>query len=870
MSGSEPGEMAPESSQVVVMPKFNMHVYTSTLTTKELKEAIMEYCIPTHLHPRLPPPELTMDKLPPKYIRIYMEQLEQGGLRIPFSTFFLTVIKHFGEHVSQLVPMGVIRVILFEIHYQSLNINATVSLFRCTMDDFLKLPVWNRTFVSKGDLILDDQRPPLCTTSPLEVGKLILEKNPTQRSVEKSNSKIVAAREKKDQQNLVKAQAKRAGERGSIAPRKKRARRNQELISSGSEGTISVTPPYQASPKPIDKTNTSVPKDTTGSAAIGHQTANPSGHVEHDDTQENVVFSNAYSIHSGYEEGNDEDFVAHRFVSSWGLCNNLRICSFRAYKELVSHLATPAEYEFLSGLSNIEVVRRAYQSLDRGVLSLGGDPGKWWVIEEACFVRECSFRVENIKKLEEVIEPKSQRLVDAEGRIQVLENEKTILHTTVEYRKSLAVPIGLCFTAGWLGVLSPGKKQEEIAAMLSETSDLDIEGSKVWKDRQHELFTKQYPYVQKVVDSYCLPVDALMNISPTVPVPTNNQVGTSAQNIDGGLTNPNIEYAHLAKALMSRLSYVFLFFVVMNNGDLVRQCSVMNDVMQFVLTLVCVRYFMSLITCLFVQTSDYRTLVTLRPLVYLIQVGMPISAEMTASLPYVKLKGVSPLLVFSMVCMSGPSGRGPRISRPHWQYGYEDMMDVKCVFRSLGTGACFWHESHFSISSLASDDYVYHFILVYVLNEQVGLAGDLGSTNDVLIPLEIQEDYRSRFNENAKFELGDEFLKILRDNAFNGKNGEDVVNHTRKVLAVLELIKTPNVDPNQLRLHVFPLSLTGDTRKWWINEEKNALWDLWIKGGGDEVLIDDVVSSDDEWKESDYANHLNHNSDPFFKPFFDA
>ncbi|GKC35064.1 hypothetical protein Tco_1047448 [Tanacetum coccineum] len=93
---------------------------------------------------------------------------------------------------------------------------------RCTMDDFLKLSVWNGTFVSKGDLILDDQRLPLRITPPLEVGKLILEKNPTQRSVEKSNFKIVAAREKKDQQNLVKAQTKRAGERGggSIAPQK--------------------------------------------------------------------------------------------------------------------------------------------------------------------------------------------------------------------------------------------------------------------------------------------------------------------------------------------------------------------------------------------------------------------------------------------------------------------------------------------------------------------------------------------------------------------------------------------------------------------------------------------------------------------------
>ncbi|GKF31108.1 hypothetical protein Tco_0100906, partial [Tanacetum coccineum] len=53
MSGSEPGEMAPKSSQVVVLPKFD-----------ELREAVTEYCILADLHPRLPPPDLIMDKLP--------------------------------------------------------------------------------------------------------------------------------------------------------------------------------------------------------------------------------------------------------------------------------------------------------------------------------------------------------------------------------------------------------------------------------------------------------------------------------------------------------------------------------------------------------------------------------------------------------------------------------------------------------------------------------------------------------------------------------------------------------------------------------------------------------------------------------------
>ncbi|GJX51011.1 hypothetical protein Tco_0277856 [Tanacetum coccineum] len=515
MSGSKPGEMAPESSQAMVMLKFDMHIYTSTLTIKELKEATTEYCIPTDLHPRLPPPKLTMDKLPPKYIGIYIEQLEQGGLRIPFSTFFLPVIKHIGVHISQLVPMGMNRVILFEIRCRSLNINTTGwkkkfflidrraipdampwlhidsnvrddfltncnkgdaerlaeftiplrppprhLLFVCgltktcrhpklsysikdpdrkvlNMDDFLKLLVWNGTVVSKGDPIPDNQHPPLRTTPPLEVGKLISKKSSVQRSIEKPNSKIAAAREKKDQQNLAKAQANHAGE--GVAP------------------------------KLVDETTTSIQKDITRNVAIGSQTAN----VERED--------------------------------------------------------------FLSELLNVEVVRHAYQSLGRCVLSQGKerellDKLKDIERERDDWRQTASEQVEMIKKLEETLEPKSKQLADAEGRIKVLEGEKTTL-------KSLAVPIGLCFAAGWLGGLSLGMKQEEIAAMLSETSNLDIEGSKAWKDKHRKLFTKQYPYVQKVADSYRLLVDALMKISPDVP-PLAANYGTepSTKNNDDGTT----------------------------------------------------------------------------------------------------------------------------------------------------------------------------------------------------------------------------------------------------------------------------------------------------------------------------------------------
>ncbi|GJZ52022.1 putative ribonuclease H-like domain-containing protein [Tanacetum coccineum] len=250
----EPGEMAPESSQAVVLPKFDMHIYTSILTTKELKEVIMEYCIPTDLHPRLPPPKLTMDKLPPKYIGIYTEQLEQG-----VTNSFLYLFSCHRREIPDAMPwrhaetdvrddfptnnnegdaelLAEFPIPLCPPHRHLLYVCGLTIACRhpklsysikdsdgnlLTMDDFLKLSVWNRTI-----------------------------KTPTHKSVEKPNSKIAAAREKKDQQNLAKAQAKRTREGGSVAPRKKRARKNLEPIGSWSEGTIYVTPIQQDAPKP--------------------------------------------------------------------------------------------------------------------------------------------------------------------------------------------------------------------------------------------------------------------------------------------------------------------------------------------------------------------------------------------------------------------------------------------------------------------------------------------------------------------------------------------------------------------------------------------------------------------------------------------
>ncbi|GKE16225.1 hypothetical protein Tco_1423802 [Tanacetum coccineum] len=255
---------------------------------------------------------MTMDKLPSKYIGLYIEQLKQGGLRVPFSSFFLVVIRHFGVHVSQLVPMGVNRGHWFSFENKigqgtrkcfkevttslkgwkrkfflidrraildampwrhgdtHLHDNFLTNfsenevdrrseflvplwppprhlLYVCrltmacrhpelqynikdqdknviNMDTFLKLPTWTRTVVSKGDPLPESQRPKPRVTLPLPEGSKIPELTAFQKSMEKASPKITAAREKKEQQGIARAEARRtkAGEgEDAGGPRKK-------------------------------------------------------------------------------------------------------------------------------------------------------------------------------------------------------------------------------------------------------------------------------------------------------------------------------------------------------------------------------------------------------------------------------------------------------------------------------------------------------------------------------------------------------------------------------------------------------------------------------------------------------------------------
>ncbi|GJU67084.1 hypothetical protein Tco_1253343 [Tanacetum coccineum] len=101
-----------------------------TLSKNDLKDLVNTYRIPLDLHPRLPDPGFTMDRIHADAIGIYSKFIRFSDIRVPFSTFLLSVLKYFKVHISQLAPLGLNKVVSFEVVCRDLNIVPTVTLFR--------------------------------------------------------------------------------------------------------------------------------------------------------------------------------------------------------------------------------------------------------------------------------------------------------------------------------------------------------------------------------------------------------------------------------------------------------------------------------------------------------------------------------------------------------------------------------------------------------------------------------------------------------------------------------------------------------------------------------------------------------------------
>ncbi|GKA46739.1 hypothetical protein Tco_0739622, partial [Tanacetum coccineum] len=100
------------------------------LTQEHLDAICAKYFVPEEVHPQLPSSDATMHERPSGKIGMYTRFFDYANYRIPFSTFFVSVLTHFRIPFSQLSVFGSAKVSHFEILCRVCNIEPDVSLFR--------------------------------------------------------------------------------------------------------------------------------------------------------------------------------------------------------------------------------------------------------------------------------------------------------------------------------------------------------------------------------------------------------------------------------------------------------------------------------------------------------------------------------------------------------------------------------------------------------------------------------------------------------------------------------------------------------------------------------------------------------------------
>jgi hypothetical protein len=108
----------------------DLHVHRSDLTEDVLRGIIGRYGIDPSLEPRVPPATATVRDAPPGTVALYTDFFAFSNFRIPVSKFLCDILRYYNIHLSQIVPLGLIKFFHFEISCHALRVNPSVNLFR--------------------------------------------------------------------------------------------------------------------------------------------------------------------------------------------------------------------------------------------------------------------------------------------------------------------------------------------------------------------------------------------------------------------------------------------------------------------------------------------------------------------------------------------------------------------------------------------------------------------------------------------------------------------------------------------------------------------------------------------------------------------
>ncbi|GJY42342.1 hypothetical protein Tco_0429612 [Tanacetum coccineum] len=288
------------------------------------------------------------------------------------------------------------------------------------------------------------------------------------------------------------------------------------------------------------------------------------------------------------------------YVPEWTIHWRSRVDTPGECRELLAHLAPPAVREEMNAYDNSTAMERAWFSIARGAMAQtdallrfealydahlvlkercedvtsklvrgehAGCAKKLTVVErERDELRAVNAdQVSQIKELEAELARKDSALVfsDRVSNERAVENEKLVsrlgyfekekidsigklLPTVVqrllnshEYKESLSVPFNLAIQAGWAKGLAVKRSEKDLMDVLREVQGFDPYSDTRMAVEYDKLFTKTYPFVEKISGLPRQTVQELLKMYPAPPPPdAPTRVNPPSQAPDGSKSVP--------------------------------------------------------------------------------------------------------------------------------------------------------------------------------------------------------------------------------------------------------------------------------------------------------------------------------------------
>ena len=118
------------NKEKIVPSESKMFEDFSVLSAEELADLIVTYGITASTGVRLASPSETVKRPEEGWVAIFESQLK-SGLRFPLFKLLIDIINFYEVSISQIFPLGLTRIVAFELACREAKVASSVTLFRC-------------------------------------------------------------------------------------------------------------------------------------------------------------------------------------------------------------------------------------------------------------------------------------------------------------------------------------------------------------------------------------------------------------------------------------------------------------------------------------------------------------------------------------------------------------------------------------------------------------------------------------------------------------------------------------------------------------------------------------------------------------------